>query len=169
MNIFSRGKAGKTWKKQHCEPFVWLFGNFYRVLWKRYAQKLCNIVLLQFELITFRFHYWNTLKPIIFMISGFSDVSLSPKTIHFYLWRDQIPPNKSRNPKSFFGNIISLNITIWVSKMLKLVEKAGAGNHADPSNCFWKSCIWDQYLPENMKREFCNMVSLNLRTETKKL
>ena len=65
-------------------------------LWKGYAKKLRSIILLQFELITFRIVYWKTLKPIISMVSGFLNVSLSPQTIYFYLWRDQDPPNNSR-------------------------------------------------------------------------
>ena len=32
-------------------------------LWKRYAQKLRSIILLQFELITFRFDYMRDRKP----------------------------------------------------------------------------------------------------------
>ena len=51
---------------------VWFI--FMVSLWKRYGQKLRSIILLQLELITCRFHYWRTLKPLIFLISGFSDV-----------------------------------------------------------------------------------------------
>ena len=61
------------------------------------------------HLATFRLHYWKTLKPLIFMISGFSDVSLSPITIYVYHGRDQKPPNNSRKKqkqfwKSYFKN-----------------------------------------------------------------
>ena len=54
-------------------------------LWKRYALKLRSIILLQFELIPFRFAYGRTPKPIISMISGFLNVSFLPKTIYFYV------------------------------------------------------------------------------------
>ena len=37
---------------------------------KRLAQKLRRIILLHFGLVTFRFHYGGTLKPVIFMIFG---------------------------------------------------------------------------------------------------
>ena len=52
------------------------------------------MILLQLELLTFLFHQWKTLNPLMYRVSGFPDVSLSPKTI-FYPWRDQNPPNNS--------------------------------------------------------------------------
>ena len=45
---------------------------------KRIAVKLRRMILLQFGLVTFRFHDGGTLNHLILMISGFSDVSLSP-------------------------------------------------------------------------------------------
>ena len=50
---------------------------------ERIARKLRRIILLQFGLVTFRLHYRRILKPLIFMISGFSDVFLIPKTNSF--------------------------------------------------------------------------------------
>ena len=37
---------------------------------KRIAQKLRRIILLHFGLVTFRFHYWETRKPITFIFFG---------------------------------------------------------------------------------------------------
>ena len=74
-------------------------------LWKRCAYKLCSIILLQFELLTFRFAYMRTLKLFISMIWGFSVVSLSPQTIYFYLWRHQDTPSNQEN-KAFSKNIL---------------------------------------------------------------
>ena len=67
---------------------------------KRIAGKLGRIVLLHFGLVTFRFHYWKTLKPLMFMISHFSEVFTNPNTNIIYLWRHQeiqTNPIKSQN------------------------------------------------------------------------
>ena len=66
-----------------------IFGKLWSFLWKRYVQKLRSITPVQFEPMTFRFAYGRTLKPLTFMISGFLDVSMSPKTNMIYLWRPQ--------------------------------------------------------------------------------
>ena len=68
-------KYGKCW------------ATFLVHLWKRYLQKLCRIILLHLGLVTFRSGYGRDRKPFIFMISGFSDVSMTPKTHIVYLWR----------------------------------------------------------------------------------
>ena len=69
--------------------------------WAICVVKLWNdvriIILLQFELMTFRFALGRTLKPLISMISGFSDASPSPKTNLIYLGRPQDPSNNPRN------------------------------------------------------------------------
>ena len=48
---------------------------FMVIILKRMAEELRIIILLLLGLVTFRFHVWKTLKPLIFMISAFSDVS----------------------------------------------------------------------------------------------
>ena len=54
----------------------------------------------------------ETQNPFIFMISGFSDVSLSPKTNIIYCWRHQDTPNNRRKSEIIltvffetFGNV----------------------------------------------------------------
>ena len=47
---------------------------------KRLAEKLRSITLVHFGLVTVRFHYGRNLKPLIFMISGFSEVSMTRQT-----------------------------------------------------------------------------------------
>ena len=84
--------------------------NHFRVIFmvkiiKRITEKLRRIILLHFGLlvIAFRFHYGRDREVIIFMISGFSDVSMTPQTNIIYLWRHQDTPNSSRkNTESFF-------------------------------------------------------------------
>ena len=46
---------------------------------KRMAQKLCIIILLHFGFVTFRVHFGRTRKPIIFMVFGLMDVSMTFK------------------------------------------------------------------------------------------
>ena len=75
--------------------FLELLGNVYSKYYKRLA-KIRRTILLHFGLVTFRFADTRALKPIISMISGFSDVSLSPKTNYFYLWRPQDTSKKPR-------------------------------------------------------------------------
>ena len=118
-----------------CDWLVTCMVNF----WKRYAQKLRNLILLQFELISVRFAYGRTRKPLISMISGFSDVSLSPKTIYLHLLRDQKPQNNSRKSNIIFEKRICLNIELMNFVFLKMLETQAAGNPEDPSNMFLKN------------------------------
>ena len=67
-------------------------------IWRGIAQKLRRIILLHLGLVTFRFRYERTLKP------------LTPKTNIISLWRHQDNLNNPRkNPNSFFlclGSVI---------------------------------------------------------------
>ena len=46
--------------------------------------------------------WWENLKLLMFMISGFWDVSRPPNTNYFYLWRHQETWNKSRKSPGLF-------------------------------------------------------------------
>ena len=85
-------------------------------LLKRYAQKLRRIILLQFELITFRFAHGRTLKPLIPMISEFLDVSLRPQTNYVFFGDLKIPQKVQQKNKSFSNNMF-INL-----KMLEIEE-----------------------------------------------
>ena len=50
----------------------------------------------------------RTFKPLISMISGFSNVSMSPKTIYFYLRRPQDTSNNSRKFPNHLKYIMNL-------------------------------------------------------------
>ena len=52
-------------------------------LLKRYSQKLRSIILLHFKLMTFRFAYGGTMNPLIFMSSGFLDVTYPLDLAHW--------------------------------------------------------------------------------------
>ena len=66
---------------------------------------------------------WENPKTLISMISGFSDVSLTPKTNYLYLLRHQDTSNNPRNPKSLLkiwfyefqkvGSLINIYIYIY--------------------------------------------------------
>ena len=47
------------------------------------------------------------------MISGFLDVSLSPKTNYFYLWRPQDISKKPRKYQLIIENIIFISPNVW--------------------------------------------------------
>ena len=97
-------------------------------LWKRYGQKLRSIILLQFELVTFRFRYGRNRKPAISMISRFSDVSLSPEANYFYLWR---PRDASINPGKIptrLKQILFWKIATFRKSCLEIYGKDGHGN-----------------------------------------
>ena len=75
---------------------------------KRYGQKLRRIILLHFWLITFRFGDGRDRKPLMVMISGFSDVSPSPKTNIICLWRPQDTLTNPRESPNHFWEILCL-------------------------------------------------------------
>ena len=89
-------------------------------------------------ILTFRFHYGKTRKPVMFMISGFLDVSMTPRTTQVHLWRHQDTSKKPRNPKSVLKNIILGNLIgkDGHRKVMKICLKN-----------YWKSWLWDQYIP----------------------
>ena len=131
------------------------YGNCWVVymvsLWKRYGKKLWSIILLQFELITFRFAYGRTLKPLIVMMLGFSDVSLSPQTNIIYLLRPQESSIDQEN-QIIFKIYIFYKFRLWKCSGLEFIGKDGRRTkHEDSSHIFLKFLNMDQYLPDNMK------------------
>ena len=67
-------------------------GNYYGRVWS-YNFSIC---------------LWESLKPQISMISGFMDVSPSPKTNYFYLWKPQDTSNTPRQFPNRFRQIMFL-------------------------------------------------------------
>ena len=102
-------------------------------IWRRIAQKLRGIILLLFGLVAFRFHSGRDRKPPMFMIWGFSDVSMTPKTNHVYLWRHQDTP---KNPRKTFKpfQTYSSGISQHFEKYVLFLVKTRATNADDPSN-----------------------------------
>ena len=98
---------------------VFIYGKFM----ERCDQKLRRIILLHFGLVTFRFHHGSPLKPFIFMISGFSDVSMTPQTNYFYLWIHQDTFKNARtHPESLLKAIVFIHIEKWKVRTLQVLE-----------------------------------------------
>ena len=95
---------------------MWGLGVIFRGIFivniKRIAGKLRTIILLHLGLVTLRFHYWKTLKTLICMISGFSDVSMTPQTNILSLETTGYFNNSKKNPNSLLKYILFLNITL---------------------------------------------------------
>ena len=123
--------------------FCW-FCHFWVILMvniiKRIARKLRIIILLHFGLVTCRFAYWRDRKPLISMISGFFDVSMTPKTNDFYLWRHQ---DTLKNPRKY---------TKTFSEML-LLEIASLGHRQ-----FWK--FWNRRVPKTPNDPSLTLLSM---------
>ena len=64
---------------------------------RRIARQICRIILLHFGLVFFRFRFGKTRNPVVFMIFGFLDVSMTLETSYIWLWTHRIVSNNSRN------------------------------------------------------------------------
>jgi len=119
--------------------------------------KAPRIILLHLELVTFRFgHGWDR-KHIMFMISGFSDVSMAPRTISFILRDTRILQITNEQTQHILGKYYCCKPQNYEKQKLLMLGKAGTQTPDDPSNMFWRSVIWDQYRPESIKRKCGNM------------
>ena len=100
---------------------------------------------------------WENPNTVIFIIVGFLDVSLNPKTNTIYVLRPQDTTNNQRkvanhcNHYYFFG-ILQIDIPF-----LKTWERQSPTNPDDPFNQFSRSLDMDQYLPTKMEWQFGNM------------
>ena len=115
---------------------------------KRIAIKLRRISLLHFVLVTFRFHYGESRKPLIFMISGFSDVSMTHKTNIIYLWRHQDTSNDSRS-RIILACGIKYKSSIY---FLMKIPRNTNNDHHNPSNSNWNSNRTSHSRPPPWKR-----------------
>ena len=133
---------------------------------QRISRKRHRVILLPLGLVNFRFHYDKTLKPIIFMISGFSNVSMTPKSNIIYLWRHtDIPNNSRKKPNHFWRHAILGNLKMVGNPKFWKIEKDIPIYPGNPSNVFFgnleyginifqKTCnlnlvISDQHLQKN--------------------
>ena len=124
--------SGEHWNKWHeycnCRTI------FMVKLWRRYISKLRIIILLHFELVTFRFAYGRTLNLLISLISGFFDVSLSPETNIVHFLRHQNTSNNSRQFPTHSSEYIFWKSLIFGSHQIgKCWKRQVPTNHEDPS------------------------------------
>ena len=113
-------------------------------IWKRIARKLPRIVLLQFGLITFRFHYGELES-------------------HLLTW---VMQEKTKHP----SNILFWEASTFHESDFVIVDgdrhivKIRVLNMDSPSIKIWNGnlAVWDRYLSESMK---CTCGSLNLWNE----
>ena len=89
---------------------------------------------------------------------------MTPQTNITYLWRHQDTPNNSRTIANHFLNIIEKSQNVGNRIFGKFWKRRGPNNPEDLS-VFWKSWIWNQYLPENMTWTFLNALE-HTGTET---
>ena len=103
------------------------------------------------------------------MISGFLDVSMSPKTNLIYLWRYQDTSNDLRKaPNHFRRNMLLENLRMSETMSWQCWKRRAPGNLEDPVDIYfvWEYWIWDQYLPENMKWNFGKVGSISPKNIT---
>ena len=70
--------------------------------------------------------------------------------------------NKLKKNEWFLSNIIVGNRNSGKSKICKYWKRRGPKIPEGPSNMFWKSWIWDQYLSKNMKWTFGIQYGINI-------
>ena len=103
--ILHLGKMGYLWKtrKIHMlDMFCDLLGHAYC----KFIEKICLRARKYYyaSIWTYNFSIWHmeTLNPLISMISGFSEVSLCPKTNIIHLWRRQETSQSFRKKRNQF-------------------------------------------------------------------
>ena len=123
---------------------------------KRWAQKLCRIILLHFGLVTFRIHFKTTRRLRIFMFSDLVGLTMTPQTNYIWFWGHQLCQKVQAIPNHFW------KISCWKSQHAWFLNFGKDGGRKIPtiSLIFWKYWIWDQQLPEIMKWNFDNMGSI---------
>ena len=67
---------------------------------KSFVELFCFILTSNFSI-----SLWASPRTLIFIISGFLDVSRTPKTNMIYRWRHQDTPKNPRKPRITFDNI----------------------------------------------------------------
>ena len=97
------------------------------------------------------------------MISGFSDVSMTPKTNIIYIWRKQETPNDHETSESLFKNIFGGDLTISTLESSTVMEITWTDENDDPSNTFLKILDMGSISSRNMKCDFGNIGSTSIK------
>ena len=113
--------------------------HFYcKFYWKSGPKTPYNYSAL-FWLITFRFHFSKTRKPVIFMISELLDVSMTPKTNIIYLSKHWDTPISSRRISNYYQKICLGN---WKTENIcwDVLETTGTETSWRSFYSFLKTC-----------------------------
>ena len=108
-------------------------------------------------LATFRFRYRRIRIPIIFMIWGFSYLSMTPKTNIIYLWKHQKTPNIDTQIPNHFPNHYCWKPQNVGTRKVGNNKKWGPKKLEDPSNGFLKILNMGSISPIKHELEFLNM------------
>ena len=126
-------------------------------LWKYKAKRLRRIILVHFGLITFRLAHGKTKTP-QFMISEFSDMSLSPKTNIIHPRRPQDISKSPRNGphRVFFKCKIS---KLWKSELWRHGKSRHRNSRRSVHEMFDNLCDGISWFPNSWDR---NLVTWSL-------
>ena len=85
------------------------------------------------------------------MIWGFLDMSMMAKTNIFHLYRHPNTSNHLRRKRHHFPQYCLGNLNLLEIEHFETIGEMRADNPDYPCDKFLKTCIWDQYVPENIK------------------
>ena len=140
------------------------FGLFCIVnLWKKIGLKALGNYSGPFFSYSFSICLGENQKPSFLWFRDFGMCPGAPKPIMFICWDTGMPKINQEHPWNIFRSIRFRNVTNFELHNFDSFRKDG--RRTIPTFCLmesWKSWIWDQYLPENMKWVVGNMGSLKL-------
>ena len=127
-------------------------------LWRRYDQRLRSIILLHFGLVTFRFGYGRDRNSSFLRFRALWTCTWVPKRILFIVGGTRIPQQIQEAPQTNFWKYCFVMFQSFGNRHFWFVGKEGHRKHMKIRlTVSWKSWIWDQDLPENMKWKFGKM------------
>ena len=116
-------------------------GFFYIVFFcARIAQKLRQIILSHFELVTFKFHFWVKLEgPSCSWFSDLVKVTMTPETNVICLWRRQDTLNNPRTLPRHCKTYQFYKYQVSETDLNNHWNISGSNNPDEPSNNFFKT------------------------------
>ena len=127
-------------------------------------KKLRGTILVHFGLMTFRFAYGRTPKPSFLCFWDFWTCPRAPKSI-ILMFEDPRILKQNKEKQFIFKNLILINLKVLDIQHFDFFRKDGRWKSRSPNiTISWKSWIWDQYIPANMKWHFGNMGSVCSKT-----
>ena len=129
---------------------------------------MISLVFIVYYWIKWRIKAWGWIPIIFFVIFGtFHMLAKYGPLDPSFITKTFLKIKKLRNAFEIY--MISDVPNFWISIFGTLWKKQAMEKDEDPSKQSWKSCIWGQYLPENMKWKCGNNTKKLRNRETKKL